>query len=118
LLNSLFAIDADSHATAHASDQYQAHLLFGGNGHSRNALWGFWSDSFGADFTAQGDGAASADGFDLSYHYPGTAYINRWRVQGDRLNWFIVSKAQDAKEKPFATYELKRVRCSGGTVVP
>lgn len=118
LLGAMFAVDVDSSAIAKSSDRYQAHLLFGSKGSDKNALWGFWSDSFGADFTANGDGRASVDGFEVAYHYPDVAYVNRWRVRNGHLNWSIVSKSADAKEKPFAAYELRRTKCSGNAAAP
>jgi hypothetical protein len=113
LLGTMFSFDVDSAANANSSDRYQAHLLFGG-GVGQNTVWGFWSDSFGAGFTANGEGTASNDGFEVNYRYPDSVYINRWHIQRERLDWIVVSKSKDANEKPFASYRLKRTACSGG----
>lgn len=114
-LGTMLTVDADSRAKADPKDRYAAHLVFGGRGaapkgSSPSGVSGFWSDSFGGDFTAVGQGAAQPGGFDIAYAYPDASYVNRWRRDGDRLTWTIVAQS-GAKEAPFARYELTRTSC-------
>jgi hypothetical protein len=114
-LGTMLTVDADSRATADPKDRYAAHLVLGGKGAapkdgSATGISGFWSDSFGGDFTAVGQGAALAGGFDIAYAYPDAAFVNRWRRDGDRLTWTIVARS-GTKETPFARYALVRSAC-------
>jgi len=114
-LGTMLTVDADSHAKTDAKDRYAAHLVFGGRGASPKSgeptgVSGFWSDSFGGDFTAVGQGAAQPGGFDVAYAYPDASFVNRWRRDGDKLTWTIVAKT-GAKEAPFARYDLARSAC-------
>lgn len=114
-LGTMLTVDADSRAKADPKDRYAAHLVFGGRGAALKGgepagVSGFWSDSFGGDFTAVGQGAAQPGGFDIAYAYPDASYVNRWRRDGDRLTWTIVAQS-GAKEAPFARYELTRTSC-------
>lgn len=114
-LATMLTVDADSHATADPKDRYAAHLVLGGKGAAPKdgaptGISGFWSDSFGGDFTAVGQGAAVQGGFDVAYAYPDAAFVNRWRRDGDRLTWTIVART-GAKESPFARYALSRSAC-------
>ena len=110
-LGTLLTVDADSHAKADPKDRYAAHLVLGGKGAAGGGVSGFWSDSFGGDFTAVGQGAAVQGGFDIAYAYPDASFVNRWRRDGDRLTWTIMAKSGD-KENAFARYELRREACS------
>lgn len=114
-LGTMLTVDADSHATTDPKDRYAAHLVLGGKGAApkdgaATAISSFWSDSFGGDFTAVGQGAALPGGFDVAYAYPDATFVNRWRREGDRLTWTIVAKS-GAKEAPFARYALARSAC-------
>jgi hypothetical protein len=109
-LGAILTVDADSVATADAADRYAAHLVFG-NGKEPTEVSGFWSDSFGGNFTATGTGAATAGGFDISYRYPDAEFVNRWRIAGDQLGWTIVARDEKGKEQPFASYTLRRAQC-------
>ncbi|PIB90354.1 hypothetical protein [Caulobacter sp. FWC2] len=114
-LGTMLTVDADSRAKADPKDRYAAHLVFGGRGAppqdgQPTGVSGFWSDSFGGDFTAVGQGAAQPSGFDIAYAYPDASFVNRWRRDGDRLTWTIVAKS-GAKEAPFARYDLARSAC-------
>jgi hypothetical protein len=84
--DALLSLDAYSVAVADASDRYAAHLVFGGTADTgKGTISGFWSDSFGGAYTATGQGEGTADGFDITYAYPDTAFVNRWRIAGDQL---------------------------------
>ena len=114
-LGTMLTVDADSRAKADPKDRYAAHLVFGGRGAAPTGgdptgVSGFWSDSFGGDFTAVGQGAAQPGGFDIAYAYPDASFVNRWRRDGDTLTWTIVARS-GAKETPFARYELTRTAC-------
>lgn len=114
-LGTMLTVDADSRAKADPKDRYAAHLVFGGRGAAPKdgeptGVSGFWSDSFGGDFTAVGQGAAQPGGFDIAYAYPDASFVNRWRREGDRLTWTIVAEG-GAKAAPFARYELARSTC-------
>lgn len=114
-LGTMLTVDTDSRAKADPSDRYAAHLVFGGRGappkdRPSTGVSGFWSDSFGGDFTAVGQGAAQAGGFDIAYAYPDASFVNRWRLEGTKLSWSIVAKS-GAKEQSFAHYELNRATC-------
>jgi hypothetical protein len=114
-LGTMLTVDADSRAKADPKDRYAAHLVFGGRGAAPkdgppNGVSGFWSDSFGGDFTAVGQGATQPGGFDIAYAYPDASFLNRWRRDGDRLTWTIVARSE-AKEAPFARYDLARTNC-------
>jgi hypothetical protein len=111
----LFVIDAASVAKDDASDRYSAHLILGGANQPSEAraepISGFWADSFGGTFTATGQGSSRPDGFDMIYAYPDSAFLNRWRVQGDNLVWDIVARDADGEETPFALYSLTKAAC-------
>ncbi len=114
-LGTMLTVDADSHAAADPKDRYAAHLVLGGKGAAPKdgaamGISGFWSDSFGGDFTAVGKGEAQPGGFDIAYAYPDASFVNRWRRDGDRLTWTIVART-GAKEAPFAHYDLTRSAC-------
>lgn len=114
-LGTMLSVDADSRAKADPKDRYAAHLVFGGRGAAPkdgppSGVSGFWSDSFGGDFTAVGQGATQLGGFDIAYAYPDASFLNRWRRDGDRLTWTIVARSE-AKEAPFARYDLARTNC-------
>lgn len=109
-LGTALTVDADSHAKADPKDRYAAHLVLAGKGATPTGVSGFWSDSFGGDFTAVGQGAAVSGGFDIAYVYPDASFVNRWRRDGDQLTWTIVAKSGD-KENPFARYGLRRETC-------
>jgi hypothetical protein len=109
-LGAMLVVDADSVATTDAADRYAAHLVFG-SGKAPADVIGFWSDSFGGNFTATGAGAATSGGFDISYRYPDAEFVNRWRIAGDQLGWTIVARDEKGKEQPFASYTLRRAQC-------
>lgn len=114
-LGTVLTVDADSVAKTDAKDRYAAHLVLAGRGAppedgAATGVSGFWSDSFGGDFTATGKGEVAPGGFDIAYAYPDAVFVNRWRRDGDRLTWTIVARSGD-KENAFARYELKREAC-------
>jgi hypothetical protein len=117
--NAMFALEAASSAIADPSDQYAAHLVFGGAskqaGATPNAIVGYWADSFGGAFSASGKGESHPDGFDITYQYPDDAFVNRWRLSGDRLTWQIVARDGKGIEKPFASYTLHKTTCRSST---
>lgn len=110
-----FLIEAESGAVADPKDRYSAHLIFGGAdkrpGTAAEQIFGFWADSFGSGFTADGTGESRPDGFDVTYQYPDDAFVNRWRLVKDRLTWEIVARDGKGTEKPFAAYALTRAVC-------
>jgi len=113
--DALFVIDVTSAATDDASDLYSAHLILGGANQPPRTLAepisGFWADSFGGGFTATGQGSSRPDGFDVTYAYPDTAFLNHWRIQGDNLAWEIVARDDDGHDTPFALYSLAKASC-------
>lgn len=113
--DALFVIDAVSVAKDDASDRYSAHLIFGGanqpSGTRAEPISGFWADSFGGSFTATGQGSSRRDGFDMTYAYPDSAFLNHWRIQGDNLAWEIVARDADGHETSFALYSLAKAAC-------
>jgi hypothetical protein len=106
----MFAVDAESIATADPKDRYAAHLLFGDGGKD-GAIFGYWADSFGPAYTATGKGAPTADGFTITYPYPDADFVNQWRLHDDSLDWQIVAKDKAGKQTPFARYTLRPVKC-------
>ena len=113
----MFLVEAESHATAEPKDRYAAHLVFGGRTAEAAGepakVSGFWIDSFGGDFTAQGEGTVRPEGFDIDYGYSTQTFINRWRLAGAALTWTITSRRLPGKEAPFASYRLERTACAG-----
>lgn len=107
--------EVESVAADDAADRYGAHLLFAGAGTGEGAsgdrIWSFWADSFGAGYTAVGQGVGRSDGFDVDYRYPEDVFINRWRLTRGVLRWTIVSRAGPGPEEPFASYILRRSPC-------
>jgi hypothetical protein len=111
-LDAMFAIDSDSTAIGDPSDRYAAHLLFGaGSAKDAGAISGFWSDSFGGTFATTGSGSVQPGGFDISYQYPDSLFINRWRLDQAGLRWEITARDAAGKEASFAAYRLARVSC-------
>jgi hypothetical protein len=119
-LGALFVIETESQAKADPTDRYAAHLVIGARapkGAIPATLTGYWADSFGGDYTATGAGAIREDGFELSYSYPPSSFLNRWTLMGDKLDWRIIARA-DGKDQAFAHYEATRTACPGsGNVV-
>ncbi|MFN3557847.1 MAG: hypothetical protein ACK4UQ_01075 [Brevundimonas sp.] len=111
--DALFIVDSASQATGDPADRHAAHLIFGGKTATPagGTIFGFWSDSFGGDYTAIGSGAATPGGFEVSYAYPDARFINRWSVAGDRLSWRIVAADAEGVEADFADYALTRADC-------
>lgn len=109
--DAMIAVEAASVALADPEDRYAAHLVFGGAGKPSGAIVGYWADSFGGAFAASGRGASRVGGFDVTYQYPDDAFVNRWRLAGDRLTWKIVARTAKGVEKPFAGYVLEKVAC-------
>lgn len=117
-LGTAVTVDADSHAKADPKDRYAAHLVLAGRGAppkdgAATGVSGFWSDSFGGDFTAVGKGEVQPGGFDIAYAYPDASFVNRWRREGQRLTWTIVARSGE-KENAFARYALTRSACPKG----
>ena len=112
-LGALFVIETESQAKADPADRYAAHLVIGAKapkGAIPATLTGYWSDSFGGDYTATGAGAVRTDGFELSYSYPPSSFLNRWTLAGDKLDWKITARDGD-KTQDFAHYTATRVTC-------
>jgi hypothetical protein len=117
-LGTVLTVDADSHAKADPKDRYAAHLVLAGRGAPPKdgapaGVSGFWSDSFGGDFTAVGKGEVQPGGFDIAYAYPDASFVNRWRREGQGLTWTIVARSGE-KENAFARYALTRAACPKG----
>ena len=118
--DAMLAVEAASSALADPSDDYAAHLIFGGDtrGPTPSAakptgdrIVGYWADSFGGAFAATGRGESRAGGFDITYRYANGSFVNRWRGAGDRLTWQIVSVDRKGRETPFAHYALTKTAC-------
>ena len=112
-LGAMVVIETESQAKADPADRYAAHLVIGAKapkGAFPAMLTGYWADSFGGDYTATGAGAVREDGFELSYSYPPSSFLNRWTLAGDRLDWRITAR-EDGKDQPFAHYTATRVAC-------
>ncbi|PVM83103.1 hypothetical protein DDF67_22405 [Caulobacter endophyticus] len=110
----MMLVQADSAAKADPTDAYAAHLLLGGRKTKAGepaAIVGLWADSFGGDGASQGAGKVTADGFEVTYPYGETAFVNRWVRSGEHLGWSIVMRGAGGKEQGFASYELDRVGC-------
>lgn len=108
-------VEADSHAQADPADVYAAHLLFGGRAAKDDepaSIVGFWADSFGGDGASMGQGAPTADGFEVAYPYGEAAFVNRWTVAQDKVAWSIVMRGASGKEQDFARYALIRTACA------
>jgi hypothetical protein len=110
-LGALLVVEADSQATADPADRYAAHLVFAGDGKPGTGVTGFWADSFGGGYTAEGRGKAGPDGFDITYAYPDGAFINEWRVLANRLQWRIIARGGKGSVSVFASYVLTRTAC-------
>jgi len=113
--DAMLAVEAASSALADPHDQYAVHLVFGGSGKpsgtGASPIVGYWSDSFGGASAVAGRGESQADGFDMTYQYPDNAYVNRWRMSGDRLTWQIGTRDRKTVEKTFASYTLAKTAC-------
>ncbi|WP_029912023.1 hypothetical protein [Caulobacter sp. UNC358MFTsu5.1] len=112
-LGALFVIETRSQAKADPADRYAAHLVIGAKapkGAFPAMLTGYWADSFGGDYTATGAGAVREDGFELSYSYPPSSFLNRWTLTGDKLAWTITAREGD-KTQAFASYQATRAAC-------
>ena len=113
-LEALLVVEAESEAVADPSDRYAAHLVFAGDGKPGGGVTGFWADSFGGGFTAEGRGKAGPDGFDITYDYPDGAFINEWRVLANRLQWRIIARGSKGSVSVFASYVLTQSRLPCG----
>jgi len=112
-LGAMVVVETQSQAKGDAADRYAAHLVIGAKapkGAFPATLTGYWADSFGGDYTATGAGAVREDGFELSYSYPPSSFLNRWTVTGDKLDWRITARDGD-KTQDFAHYTATRVAC-------
>jgi hypothetical protein len=110
-LEALLVVEAESAAVADSSDRYAAHLVFAGDGKAGSGVTGFWADSFGGGYTAQGVGKSGPDGFDITYAYPDGAFINEWRVLANRLQWRIIARGSKGSVSVFASYVLTKTAC-------
>ncbi|WP_333573659.1 hypothetical protein [Sphingomonas sp.] len=106
----MFAIDAESVAKGDPKDRYAAHLLFGDGGEG-GAILGYWADSFGAAYASSGKGAATADGFAITYPYPDADFLNQWHRETGMLAWQITARDKAGKETLFARYTLRAAPC-------
>ncbi|CAN5341813.1 hypothetical protein BH10PSE3_BH10PSE3_15680 [soil metagenome] len=112
-LGAMVVIETQSQAKGDPADRYAAHLVIGAKapkGGFPATLTSYWADSFGGDYTATGAGAVREDGFELSYSYPPSSFLNRWTVVGDTLDWRITAR-EDGKDQAFAHYTASRVTC-------
>jgi len=112
-LGQMFVIEASNQAKADPKDLYAAHLVIGTRapkGAFPAMLTGYWADSFGGDFGATGAGAVREDGFELSYSYPPSSFLNRWTLKDDTLDWTITVR-EGGKSQAFANYTAARVAC-------
>lgn len=110
-LGALLVVEAESEAVADSSDRYAAHLVLAGDGKPGGGVTGFWADSFGGGYTAEGRGKAGPDGFDITYNYPDGAFINEWRVLANRLQWRIIARGSKGSVSVFASYVLTKTAC-------
>ena len=115
VLGAMLVVSAHSTAVADPEDRYSAQLTFGGAqrraGMNADPVIGFWADSFGGAFAATGNGESVPGGFDITYQYPDSAFLNQWRQTGDRLTWSIIMRAKNGKDTTFARYILDRIPC-------
>lgn len=91
---------------------YEAALLYGA-GDKPTTINAFWADSFGGAYSTAGAGAASTDGFAVTYTYPESAYINRFTRSGKGWRWTITERAPGKPDKLFAEYNLAPASCRG-----
>lgn len=91
------------------ADPYDAAIVIGG--HDKNRVSGWWMDSFGAGYSAAGEGQIEGDTIRIDYRYPETNYVNRLARDSTAWRWTIVARKPDGSEKPFASYRLTRTAC-------
>lgn len=121
--NAMLAVDVSSVAVANGADRYAAHLLLGGTPQAAlqkggDRISGYWADSFGGAYATAGAGVSTPMGFDMTYRYPESVFINRWRINDAQktLTWEITSRPSKssgpAKEIVFARYALHEMACA------
>jgi hypothetical protein len=91
------------------ADPYDAAVVVGD--HDETRLSGWWMDSFGAGYSAAGQGAVTEGAIAVDYAYPDAVYANRLAPEGKGWRWTIVARKPDGSEKPFASYRLTPARC-------
>ena len=73
--------------------------------------YGATTEGFGGTFATTGTGSVQPGGFDISYQYPDSLFINRWRMDQVGLRWEITARDAKGKEAPFAAYIMTRAAC-------
>lgn len=91
------------------ADPYDAAIVIGDHDKTRLSSW--WMDSFGAGYSAAGEGKVQDDAILLDYRYPDAIYANRIAPEGKGWRWTIVARQADGSEKPFASYRLTAAPC-------
>lgn len=91
------------------ADPYDAAIVIGD--HDEVRLSGWWMDSFGAGYSAAGQGEVKEGAIAVDYAYPDALYANRLVPEGKGWRWTIVERKRDGTEKPFASYRLAPVAC-------
>jgi hypothetical protein len=91
------------------ADPYDAAIVIGD--HDKARLSGWWMDSFGAGYSAAGQGTVKDDAITVDYAYPDAVYANRLVPEGKDWRWTIVARKPDGSEKPFASYRLTSAPC-------
>ncbi|ATY33094.1 hypothetical protein [Sphingomonas psychrotolerans] len=91
------------------ADPYDAAIVIGD--HDQTRLSGWWMDSFGAGYSAAGQGEIKQGTIAIDYTYPESVYANRMAADGKGWRWTIIERKRDGTEKPFASYRLTPVAC-------
>ncbi|MDP5280475.1 hypothetical protein Q9Q95_16215 [Sphingomonas sp. DG1-23] len=91
------------------ADPYDAAIVLGD--HDKTRVSGWWMDSFGAGYSAAGQGAVADGTIAVDYAYPDALYANRLAPDGKGWRWTIVERKPDGSEKPFASYRLTPGAC-------
>jgi hypothetical protein len=91
------------------ADPYDAAIVIGD--HDKTKLSGWWMDSFGAGYSAAGQGEVKDGVIAVDYAYPKALYANRITPDGKSWRWTIVERKSDGSEKPFASYRLTPIAC-------
>jgi hypothetical protein len=92
------------------ADPYDAAIVIGDHDVHRLSAW--WMDSFGAGYSARGEGEVTGGRIEIRYAYPDAIFVNRLTPLEKSWRWEIVARAGDGKEMPFASYQLSPIACT------
>ena len=94
-------------------DPYEAAITYGA-GQRPGEIGSLFSDTFGGLYEPSlGRGSRTDTGFEQSYTFPDSLYVNRFERQGAGWRWTIIEQVTGRENRVFADYRLTASSCRG-----